>query len=247
MKSHSSNGNRFAIIIPVYNNEEMVGTVTKQAMETGYPVIVVDDGSTDRTPEILKEIAGIQIVTHAENRGKGAALKSGFKEAEKVADWAITIDADGQHNVEDAQSLVKAALEKGRSLVIGKRDGMDGENVPWTSRFGKSFSNFWVLASGGPWLTDTQSGFRIYPVPEINHIKTVGNRYQYEVEILAKIRWMSIPIIEAPVGVNYLPPGKRVSHFKPFIDFMRNSWIFTKMITQRILIPKPLRKKLFSI
>ncbi|MBU2515173.1 glycosyltransferase family 2 protein [bacterium] len=247
MESRPKTKNRFAFVIPVYNHENMIGTVIKQALLLNYPVIVVDDGSTDRTPDILKEFDNITVIRHKRNLGKGAALKSGFKEASKFADWAISVDADGQHNVNDASVLIKAALNKGRCLVIGKREGMHQENVPWTSRFGKNFSNFWVFASGGPWLSDTQSGFRIYPLPEITHLKTVGSRYQYEVEILAKANWMSILIIEAPVSVDYMPGDKRISHFKPFPDFMRNSWTFIRLILQRAFIPLPLRKRIFSI
>ncbi len=247
MESHQKNKNRFAFVIPVFNHEDMVGAVIKHALELNYPVIVVNDGSTDNTPNVLKKFENITTIHHETNLGKGAALKAGFKAAAKLADWAISVDADGQHNVSDASGLIKAALKQERCIVIGKREGMHQENVPWTSRFGKNFSNFWVFASGGPWLSDTQSGFRIYPLPEITRLKTVGKRYQYEVEILAKAKWMSIPIIESPVSVSYSPGEQRVSHFKPFPDFMRNTWTFLRLIFQRVIIPLPLRKKIFSV
>ena len=247
MRSLTSCPSRFAFVIPVYNHEQMVGQVVEQALNFGFPVVVVDDGSTDRTAEILKTISGITLFRHKENLGKGAALKTGFAEAQKVADWAITVDADGQHNLEDASLLMQAISGEQKTLVIGMRKGMKEDTVPWTSRFGRGFSNFWVLTSGGPWLKDTQSGFRIYPLPEVCQLKTKGCRYQFEVEILVKASWASIPIIEIPITVDYAPGGKRISHFKPFQDFMRNSLVFTRLITQRILIPYPLRKKLTFI
>ncbi len=239
--------NRFAFIIPVYNHQEMIGKVIEQVQRFQYPIIVVDDGSTDQTSQVLQKIPGITILNHAENLGKGAALKTGFQAAAKVADWAITLDADGQHNPEDSEKLMKALEDNQRSIVVGVRRGMDGENVPWTSRFGRLFSNFWVLTSGGPWLQDTQSGFRIYPVPEVIQLKTRGQRYQFEVEILIKAKWIGMPVKEVPISVHYEPGDKRISHFKPFVDFIRNSTTFTRLITQRILIPSPLRKRMTSV
>ncbi len=224
----------------------MVAKVVEQALEEGYPVIIVNDGSTDRSMEHLKNVEGLTILHHETNLGKGAALKTGFKEAVKIADWAITIDADGQHDPRETARLISATREQDRPIVVGLRSNMDGKDVPWTSRFGRMFSNFWVYASGGAWLRDTQSGFRTYPLPEINRIKTRGNRYQYEVEILAKAGWAGIPVVETPISVYYHPGDKRISHFKPFLDFMRNSIIFTILIAQRILIPSSVRRKIIQ-
>ncbi len=244
MSPRNHTENRFAFVIPVYNHEEMITKVVELASAQGFPAIVVNDGSTDLTPEKLKSLDNITILHHESNRGKGAALKTGFKEAAKIADWAITIDADGQHNPEEASNLISAASEEKRPIVIGVRANMDGKNVPWTSRFGRHFSNFWVFVSGGPLLKDTQSGFRIYPLPEAARLKTSGNRYQYEVEVLAKARWAGIPVVEVPISVSYTPGSKRISHFKPFIDFMRNTLVFTLLITQRILLPLQIRRKI---
>ena len=121
------------------------------------------------------------------------------------------------------------------------REDMFGDDVPWTSRFGRSFSNFWVILSGGPKIKDTQSGFRLYPLPETSLLQGKANRFQYEVEILVKATWNRISVIEAPISVTYTPGMERVSHFRPFIDFMRNSNAFTRLIFQRIVIPRFLR------
>ena len=101
-------GNKFAIIIPVYNHAEMVPSVIKKSKELGFPVYVIDDGSTDRTYEEIKDIQGIKIIRHNINMGKGAAILTGFKEVLKSADWAITIDADGQHEPGDALKMIKS-------------------------------------------------------------------------------------------------------------------------------------------
>ncbi len=236
---------RFAVIIPVYNHEDRILDTVNKAVELNLPVFVVDDGSTDSTYGKIKDIDGITVLRHDENRGKGAALMTGFAASSRIADWAITIDADGQHNPEDALNLVEVMPADERPIVVGKRKGMFIPTVPWTSRFGRKFSNFWVWTSGGPMITDSQSGFRIYPLPEVMSIKVKARRFQFEVEVLVKAKWKKIPVIEAPVGVDYQEKEGRISHFRPFVDFMRNSSTFTRLIIQRIFIPSFLRTRIF--
>jgi glycosyltransferase involved in cell wall biosynthesis len=224
-----------AVIIPVYNHEQRIGEVIGQALKLGLPLFVIDDGSTDSTPKIIRDIPGISVLRHPVNLGKGAALCTGFAAAvEQGCDWAITIDGDGQHLPEDATSLLRAVGEGRRIIVVGRRQGMVGKNVPWTSRFGRGFSNFWVWAAGGPLITDSQSGFRLYPLPEALHLEVKATRYQFEVEVLVRAKQRGIETVEAPVRVVYQAKGERVSHFRPWLDFRRNSATFSRLIWQRI-------------
>ncbi len=243
MNSGAGNKARFAIIIPVYNHEHAVADVIKKSLCLNYPVFVVNDGSTDSTADRIRNLDGIRLMQHEENRGKGAAILTGFAQAAQVADWAITIDADGQHDPQDALKLIRAIPENTRPIVVGKREGMAGTHVPWTSRFGRGFSNFWVFLSGGPRITDSQSGFRIYPLPEAMGLNITAKRYQFEVEILVKARWRKMPVIEAPIRVNYAPGRERISHFRPFIDFVRNTHTFSRLIFQRMMIPATTRNR----
>jgi glycosyltransferase involved in cell wall biosynthesis len=208
------NRHRAAVVIPVYNHEQMVADVVERSLKLGFPVIVVDDGSTDGTYDQIKRIEGIRLLRHRSNRGK---------------------DADGQHNPEDAQTLIDAIPANARPIIVGKREGMFGADVPWTSRFGREFSNFWVRMSGGPVVADSQSGFRAYPLPECLHLDVVARRFQFEVEVLVKATWSHMPVIEAPVRVSYTPGRRRVSHFHPFFDFLRNTGLFSRLITYRVL------------
>jgi glycosyltransferase involved in cell wall biosynthesis len=226
-----------AVVIPVYNHEQMVADVVRRALALGLPVWVVDDGSTDRTQERIRGIDGIRILRHRSNRGKGAALLTGFAAAAGVADWAITLDADGQHDPPDARKLIAAIPAAGRPIIVGRREGMLAADVPWTSRFGREFSNFWVRASGGPAVSDSQSGFRAYPLPECLHLGVRARRFQFEVEVLVQARRRGMPVIEVPVGVSYTPGTRRISHFHPFYDFLRNTGLFSRLIVQRILCP----------
>lgn len=124
--------------------------------------------------------------TYPVNQGKGAALRTGFAAAAPTCDWAMTIDADGQHRAPEGRILLDAARQRTRVLVVGTRQGMSGEHVPWTSRFGRGFSNFWVWVAGGPWIADSQSGFRLYPLPETLELAVQARRYQFEVEVLVR-------------------------------------------------------------
>ena len=224
---------RCAIVIPVYNHEATVAEVVIQCLELGYPVFVVDDGSTDGSYEKIRDISSVTILRHAQNRGKGAALMTGFAEAAKSADWALTLDADGQHRPDDIPMLVAAVPEGKRPIVVGRREGMQAEYVPWSSRFGRKFSNFWVQASGGPAVSDTQSGMRLYPLPETLNLPVRARRFQFEVEVLVKARWYGIPVEESPIHVSYAPKNERISHYRGFVDFMRNSSAFTRLIFGR--------------
>ncbi|MBN1531570.1 MAG: glycosyltransferase family 2 protein [Spirochaetes bacterium] len=246
MAARDESTGRFAVVIPLYNHEARIADVVASAKSLGYPVIVVDDGSTDASPSRIADIEGITLLRHEANMGKGAALKTGFREAATIADWAITIDADGQHDPEDAKSLIAAIPPGTRPIVLGVRQQMAGKDVPWTSRFGRGFSNFWVRMSGGGKVSDSQSGFRIYPLPEALCLGAVADRFQFEVEVLARAGWNRLPVVEAPVSVSYRPGTVRISHFRPFVDFLRNSSVFARLITARIFIPRMFRRRLLN-
>jgi glycosyltransferase involved in cell wall biosynthesis len=223
-----------AIVIPAYNHEGRIAQVVEKALKLGKPVFVVDDGSTDRTYERIRHIPGITVIRHDRNQGKGAAILTGFAAAAPCADWAATLDADGQHDPADVLGLLRAVPEGARPIIVGRREGMDHRHVPGKSRFGREFSNFWVKASGGPDIADTQSGFRLYPLPEAMRLPVKARRFQFELEILARANRSGIPVLEASVRVTYQPEGERVSHYRGVVDFWRNTETFARLICGRI-------------
>lgn len=227
-----------AVIIPVYNHAGTVVEVIRKAASLQVPIYVVDDGSTDDTAACIRNIPDITVLRHPTNMGKGAALMTGFAAAAPVARWAVTIDADGQHNPQDAENLFRVVRSMERPIVVGCRQGMGDRHVPLASRFGRGFSNFWVRASGGPVMRDTQSGFRLYPLPEVLTLPVKARRFQFEVEVLVRAAWKGIPVREAPVGVVYAPGKERISHYRGFVDFWRNSVTFSSLIFYRwFLLP----------
>lgn len=224
---------KVAIVIPVYNHGSRISDVVWKASALGFPVFVVDDGSTDNGGQVIDSLDGVSVLRHDENQGKGAALLTGFEAAAKSCEWALTMDADGQHKPEDCENLLQAVAEGQRPIVVGHRQGMEGKHIPWTSRFGRKFSNFWVRVSGGPLIADSQSGFRLYPLPESLGLDVRARRFQFEVEILVKACRAGIAVLEAPVEVIY-QGEERISHFHPWKDFLRNSCTFSRLIVQRI-------------
>jgi glycosyltransferase involved in cell wall biosynthesis len=234
---------RVAVVIPVFNHEGKVAQVVREALKLHLPLFVIDDGSTDTTYDRIKDISSVAIIRHDANRGKGAAILTGFAAAAPVADWVVTMDADGQHHPEDARDLIGAVPPGQRPIIVGCREGMDQRHVPWTSRFGRAFSNFWVQASGGPDIRDTQSGFRLYPLPEAMHLGVRARRFQFEVEILVRAKWHGIPVLETPVGVTYEAEYERVSHYRGFVDFCRNTATFSRLIFMRLCILPFMQKK----
>ncbi|MDX9787161.1 MAG: glycosyltransferase family 2 protein [Desulfobacterales bacterium] len=234
---------RFIVVIPVYNHGRTLAAVVRKCMKSGFAVIVVDDGSTDGGSHAVQDAPPVCVLRHGVNRGKGAALLTGMRAAvAQGADWAITLDADGQHDPEEAHVLIQALRDvppETRPIVVGCRKAMLAAGAPWTSRFGREFSNFWIKMAGGPLTTDSQSGFRIYPLPEVLDLGVTARRYQFEIEVLVKAGWHGIPVIEAPIGVIYPPGRERISHFHPFFDFLRNTGMFTRLITQRVMHGMP--------
>ena len=236
-EAKANNGkSRFVVVIPLYNHGRTIKTVAAAAADLGWPVYVVDDGSTDSSDPGLASIAGLHLLRHPVNRGKGAALLTGFRAAAGSADWAITLDADGQHFPEDARELIDAIPPGRRPIVVGSRQHMSAAGAPWASRFGRGFSNFWVRMAGGPRVTDSQSGFRIYPLPEVLQLDVRAQRYQFEIEVLVRAAWSAMEVIEAPIGVSYPAQDERVSHFRPAVDFWRNTTTFARLITRRVLL-----------
>ena len=203
------------VIIPTYNNAGTLKDVLSRTLAQGLPIVVVDDGCTDGTREILSGFKDVTVIAHPKNQGKGAALKTAFRWAlEKGYAYAVTIDSDGQHYPEDIPELLKAKGE--RTIVVGSRTTR-GANAGGS--FANRFSNFWFTAYTGIRLTDTQPGFRLYPLHDLPSLRVVGNRYEAALSLLLFSAWKGLRLVPVQVRVNY--PKDRVTHFRPFQDFMR--------------------------
>ena len=227
----------FCVIVPTYNNHKTLRKVLDSVLDFTSNVIIVNDGSTDETSEILKSYSALTQIHHPENLGKGRALRNGFRKAiEMKFEYAITIDSDGQHFASDIPNFIAEIQKEPNSLLIGSRN-MRQENVPKKSSFGNKFSNFWFKFETGIKLEDTQSGFRLYPLNLIPK-KFYTNKFEFEIEVIVRSAWKRITVKNIPIQVLY-DPAERVSHFRPFHDFTRISILNTVLVTNALLYIKP--------
>lgn len=229
----------YCVIIPTFNHSGAVAGVIEDVLRVTGNVIVVNDGSTDNTAEVLNGIRNIEVVSYPVNRGKGHALKEGFCAAgEKGFDYAVTIDSDGQHHAEEIPMFISAIRDNPGSLIVGSRN-LVAENMPGGNTFANNFSNFWFRLQTGVNLPDTQSGFRLYPLNRIIKIRTFSGRYEYELELLVRAVWKGVKVIPVPVTVTYQPGNMRVSHFRPYADFLRITVLNTFLTIIAILYARP--------
>lgn len=228
------NPRHICAVIPTYNNGGTVAEIVRGVLAQGLPVLVVDDGSVDGTEEALKGL-DIIVLRHQKNLGKGRALKTGLEEARRLGyRFALTIDADGQHDPADIPVLVAAAGEK--TLVVGSRN-LTADGMPSGSTFANRFSNFWFTVQTGRKLPDTQTGFRIYPLEDLPSLKLLTSRYEAELTLLVFSAWRGVRLVPVPVKVYY--PEDRVSHFRPFADFFRISLLNTVLCVVALVYGYP--------
>ncbi len=230
---------RVAVLIPTYNNATTLAAVLEDALSYTHHVIVVNDGATDHTQEILAANPLIQLVSYSPNRGKGIALRRGFSYAkEQGYDYVITMDADGQHFASDLPILLNKIKEDPNALVIGARN-LQQENMPGKNTFANKFSNFWFYVETGLKGPDTQSGYRLYPLHRMGNTRYWCTKYEFEIEVLVRSAWKGIKIDWAPVQVYYPPAEERISHFRPFRDFSRISVLNTVLVFITLIYIKP--------
>jgi len=231
------NSLKVCVIVPTYNNEKTLKRVLDSVLSFTSNIIIVNDGSTDSTSEILKEYSHLVQIHHAKNSGKGRALRNGFKKAiELNYNYAITIDSDGQHFASDIPTFIENIEKELTTLLIGSRN-MTTEDIPKKSSFGNKFSNFWFWFETGNRLEDTQSGYRLYPLQSIPSTYFT-NKFEFEIEVIVRSAWKGIPVRNIPIQVLY-DPTERVSHFRPFKDFTRISILNTVLVLITLLYIKP--------
>ena len=235
---------KIACVIPHYRHLSTLPAVVAGARRHLADVLVVDDGTPDFPEETARRIAasGARLIRHDRNLGKGAAILTAAEALEKAgAEFMIVIDADGQHDPDDLPKFVAAAQADPDAITIGCRDFDSAGSVPSSSRFGREFSNFWVRLETGVKCSDTQSGFRCYPLRALRELKLRCRRYNFEIEVLVKSLWSGFHLAEVPIHVTYAPPGGRISHFKAWRDNLQLSLLHSLLVTRRLL-PIPDRK-----
>ncbi len=221
--------------LPAYNEENKIFDVVKETSKFVDKVIVCDDGSDDQTEQIAKK-AGALVVTHASNKGKGAAMRTLFEYSKKLdGDVIITMDSDGQFLPEEIPKLVNCLIENDADIVTGYRFA-DEKDMPLYRKFGnKVLDKITNLASEIP-VRDTQSGFRAYSKKAINSIKFNADGYGADSEILINASKKGLKILEEPVTVIYNTQGKTSKK-----DPVSHSASVVTTIVELVVIKQPLR------
>lgn len=228
------------VITPTYNNDSTLEQIILRVKDQGLPLIVVNDGCRDGSAEILARYAcpdgtpPVVVAKHRTNRGKAAALRTGFKLAMQLGyTHGITIDTDGQHDPEEIDDLLSVARRHPEALVIGTRSpGIDG--YPARSMLGRRLSNRLIRWHCGLNVHDSQSGFRVYPLELIRQTPTNTQRFNFETEIIIRAGWRGRRVIDSPITSRYLPVDQRVSHFRPIVDTIRSMGMHVRLLGNRL-------------
>jgi len=229
----------WCVVIPTYNNEKNLERTIRDVLQVTGNVIVVNDGSTDSTPLILLKFPELSVVGYGLNKGKGYALRKGFEKAYQMGfTHAITIDSDGQHYASDIGGFVAKMQEDANSLVVGSRT-LPQDKLRHGSGFANRFSNFWFRLIAGVSLPDTQSGFRLYPLHLLHTLRFYTRKYEFELEVLVRSAWRGIHVTSIPIKVYYPSPEERISHYRPFKDFVRITLLNTVLLFIALLYIKP--------
>lgn len=221
-------------VVPVYNHEHAIGAVVAALRARGLPVVLVDDASSPSCAQVLDQLHAsepdqIHLQRHAINQGKGGAVMTGLRHAAELGfSHALQIDADGQHDSNAIPSFLSAAERKPNAVICGYP--VYDESVPKARLYGRYATHIWIwINTVSLRIKDSMCGFRIYPLaavlPLVNSGK-LGKRMDFDPEILVRLDWRGVPIINLPTKVGY--PTDGVSHFRLWLD---NSLI-TRMHTR---------------
>jgi len=214
------------IIVPAYNAAQTVGDVIRSCREFVSNIVAINDGSRDETAGAAMT-AGAEVVTHPINRGKGAALKTGFAWAlERGYDIVITLDADGQHLPREIPKFLRAREETHADLIIGGRSHLFGEMLP-RRRMANRFSAWSISKASGKRITDSQSGFRLYSANLLRNIRLHTDGFDMESEIIVHAGRRGFKVLTIPIDLGFVD-GISTSHYKPLKDTLRIAWTVTR-------------------
>lgn len=224
---------RTCIVIPVYNHEDSIGKILPALLDHQLPIILVDDGSDVSCQIKLQQLASqydqVALVRLSINRGKGGAVKAGlFRALDLGFSHAIQIDADGQHHSEDIGRFLEQAKENPSAIICGIP--IYDQSVPLIRYYARYLTHIWIwINTLSLKVKDSMCGFRVYPLAKAAELldgSTMGDRMDFDPEILVHWVWDGGDIINIPTKVGY--PIDGVSHFAPW----RDNYLISKMHTK---------------
>ncbi|HEX8916650.1 MAG TPA: DUF2062 domain-containing protein [Humisphaera sp.] len=232
---------RPVVIAPTFNNAGTLPDVLRRLDAQHVPVIAVNDGSTDGTAAVLARWAAEpgpaarHVESHPRNRGKAAALRTGFARAAALGfTHALSIDTDGQLAPEQVPDALAVARANPDALVLGVRDDT-APDYPGRSRLGRRVANMLVRMESGVRVADSQCGLRVYPLAMTQSVRCRAGRYGYETEVIVRAAWAGWPVAEVPASCTYFQGDRRVSHFRPVVDSLRASAMHARLVARTLL------------
>lgn len=207
------------ILIPAYDAERTIAPVVEECAALGYPVVVVDDGSRDATAAVVAalRVSGVTLLTHGRNRGKGGALRTGFRWAlDNGFEEIVSVDADGQHDVSAIPRLIAAARSGEYDILIASRHSQFRQ-MAGLRKFWNRIGVWCIRKRTGFEITDSQSGFRYYSRRLLENVQVKSQEYSLEMEILIKAWKGGFTIGSLPVAARVVD-GRSTSHYRPVVD-----------------------------
>jgi len=237
---------KIALLIPAFNEEKHIEKVIKNCAIYNMDIIVVDDGSIDKTAQIVEEIKALGqcqlfFIKHNRNKGKGAALQTGFKYViEKNYQGVITIDADGQHETQEINDFLALVKTESPDLIIGSRL-QNHKSMPRIRFFTNLFTSWIISILAGKKVADTQSGFRYISSRLLKNVELRTKNFDTESEIILKAAWLGLKIQNIPISTIYHPDA--ISQVNPFIDAFK----FFKLISKSLVWRRKVKRQRFNL
>lgn len=240
-----------AVVIPVYNHEEAIGLTLSRVLEYGYPVLLVDDGSSSACRDELIRLDRqygdkVRLLRLEQNGGKGAAVKAGLRRLLELGySHGIQIDADGQHDLGDVPRFMAMGERRPDALITGypRYDA----SVPALRYYARYLTHVWVWINTLSFrIKDSMCGFRLYPLAQVVRLldqEPCGNRMDFDTEVMVRWCWRGLPIVNLPTRVHY--PLDGISHFKAVRDNALISLMHTRLFFGMLVrLPSMLRRRL---
>lgn len=196
-------------LVPAFNEERFIGSLVLAVQSYVQLVVVIDDGSSDRTVEIAEK-AGATVIQHTINQGKAAAVNTGFRYARTLAPAAVVmLDGDGQHCAEDIPAVISPILDDEADIVVGSRFLDVKSDIPAYRQVGQHGLTLMTNVTSGVRVSDSQSGFRGFSARAVEQLSFSQNGFSIESEMQFLIRDYQLRVAEVPIKVIYAEPAKR--------------------------------------
>ncbi len=222
LRKYGKNKMKICVLIPAYNESKRIGNLVSQilTLKEITEIVVVDDGSFDSTYEEAKK-AGATVLKHEKNKGKGAALRTGFSYVKgKDLSAVITMDGDGQHNWREIPLFIEIFKKSGADIIVGSRM-QKCKDMPLIRYLTNRFTSFVTSLIGKCKVTDSQSGFRLISIDVLKKLELSSSNFEIESEVIIKAGRKGAQIKEIPISTIYLADSTKKSKIHPLIDTLK--------------------------